>query len=84
MCYNLVGKENKMSIGVRLPIDLEERLNDLCKETHRTRSFYIREALQEFLDDREDYLLALAVKERISAGKEKLYSLEDIAKEFDL
>lgn len=73
-----------MTVGVRLPDDLEKRLNTLCAETHRAKSFYIRKALEEFLDDREDYLLALAVKERISAGKEKTYTLDEIKQEFDL
>lgn len=73
-----------MTISLRLPEDLERRLNNLAKETHRTKTFYLQRALENFLEDREDYLLALAVKERISSGKEKLYTLEEVEKELGL
>lgn len=66
-----------MTISLRLSEDLERRLNTLAKETHRSKTFYIRQALADFLEDRADYYLALAVKERIAAGKEKLYTLEE-------
>lgn len=69
-----------MTTAVRLPEDLETRLNHLAKETHRSKTFYIKQALEEFLEDREDYLLALAVKERIRNGTEKTYSLSEAKK----
>ncbi len=47
-------------IAVRLPKALETRLEKVANETHRSKSYYIREALEQFLEDREDYLLAVA------------------------
>jgi RHH-type transcriptional regulator, rel operon repressor / antitoxin RelB len=47
-------------IAVRLPKELEAQLERVAKETHRPKSFYIRKALEQFLEDREDYLLAIA------------------------
>jgi RHH-type rel operon transcriptional repressor/antitoxin RelB len=32
-------------IGIRLPADIEGRLNKLAKATGRTKSYYVREAL---------------------------------------
>lgn len=36
-------------IAVRLPADLENRLDDLAVETGRTKAFHIREAITEYL-----------------------------------
>lgn len=64
-------------LGVRLPEDLEKRLDQLSKETHRSKSYYVKRALEEFLQDREDYLLALARYEKVEQG-ERTYSLDEI------
>lgn len=47
-------------LAVRLPNYLEDKLENLSKETNRSKSFYIKKALEQFLEDREDYLLAVA------------------------
>ena len=48
-----------MPIAVRLNARLEERLEKLAKRTGRSKSLYIRRALEEYLDEQEDYLIAL-------------------------
>lgn len=45
-------------LAVRLPEDIEQRIEALAQQTGRTKSFYVREAIQEYLDDMEDYYLA--------------------------
>lgn len=55
--------------SVRLPEDIEHRLNALAMETHRTKSFYIVEALRNCLEDFEDVYAAV---ERISSPNRKL------------
>ena len=40
-------------LGVRLPNLLEERLNALSKSTHRPKSYYVKAALQSYLDEYE-------------------------------
>jgi len=45
-------------LSIRLPQDIENRLEKLAKSTGRTKSFYVREAILEHLDDLEDYYLA--------------------------
>jgi len=64
-------------LGVRLPEDLEKRLDQLSKETHRSKSYYVKRALEEFLQDQEDYLLALARYEKVEQG-ERTYSMQEI------
>lgn len=49
---------------VRLSELLEHRLSDLANETNRSKSYYVKKAIQDFLDDNEDHLLALARLEK--------------------
>jgi RHH-type rel operon transcriptional repressor/antitoxin RelB len=70
-------------LGVRLPEELEKRLNRLASETHRTRSYYVKRALEQFLEDQEDYLLALSRSEKVKKG-ERTYTLEEAKKKLGL
>lgn len=45
-------------IAVRLPSRIEKRLEKLARKTGRTKTFYVREAILQYLDDLEDYHLA--------------------------
>lgn len=45
-------------LAIRLPKDIEDRLDNLAKQTGRTKTFYVREAIMEHLDDLEDVYLA--------------------------
>ena len=69
---------------VRLNEDTQARLRHLAKETGRTMSFYIREAVEAHLEDMEDIYLAEKVSEDIRAGKSELIDWEDVKKEFNL
>lgn len=70
--------------GLRLPETLETRLNHLAHETKRSKSFYIRQAIQEFLEEHEDYLLAAASYEEYLRSGKKGVSLEKIKKKYKL
>lgn len=67
---------------IRLPENMEKRLSQLAKETHRTKSYYVKQAIEEFLEEREDYLLALAAMERFERGEEKAIPFEEILKKY--
>jgi len=47
-------------LTVRLSPQLEARLNRLAERTGRPKSFYAKRAIAEFLDEQEDYLIAVA------------------------
>ncbi|HLW80143.1 MAG TPA: anti-toxin [Terriglobia bacterium] len=47
-------------LSVRLSPKLEARLDRLAKRTGRPKAFYAKRAIQEFLDEQEDYLIAVA------------------------
>jgi RHH-type rel operon transcriptional repressor/antitoxin RelB len=46
-------------VSVRLPKELEDRLTVLAKITKRSKSFYIREAVEKYLEEMEDIYIAL-------------------------
>jgi RHH-type rel operon transcriptional repressor/antitoxin RelB len=46
-------------LAIRLPKEIEERLEQLAQKTGRSKSYYARQAILEYLDDLEDYYLAL-------------------------
>ncbi|MGH9396627.1 MAG: type II toxin-antitoxin system RelB family antitoxin [Terriglobia bacterium] len=60
--------------------ELEARLEKLAKKTGRSKSYYAKEAIRQFLEDREDYLLGIAVLER----KEPTISLEELERRLGL
>ena len=45
-------------LTLRLPPDIEQRLDALAKKTGRSKSFYAREAILRQIEDIEDYYLA--------------------------
>jgi RHH-type rel operon transcriptional repressor/antitoxin RelB len=48
---------------------MDEKLSRLAQETGRSKSYYVKQAISDFLEEREDYLLALAVLERDEAKR---------------
>ena len=71
-------------LSVGLPEDLEKRLEALAKATGRSKTYYVREALIQKLEDMEDLYLAEAVMERIASGEEKTTPLADVERELGL
>ncbi len=47
-------------LTVRLSPKMEARLNKLAKRTGRPKAYYAKRAIAEFLDEQEDYLIAVA------------------------
>jgi RHH-type rel operon transcriptional repressor/antitoxin RelB len=66
--------------AVRLPKELDERLAKLAKETGRTKSYYARRAIEEWLDEREDYFIALQRLEEVERGG-RTHSLDEVKRE---
>ncbi|MBM3611087.1 MAG: ribbon-helix-helix protein, CopG family [Alphaproteobacteria bacterium] len=70
--------------GLRLPEGLDGRLNHLAAETKRSKSFYLREALEEYLEEHEEALLAIASYEDYMKSGRKGISLSEIKKKYNL
>jgi RHH-type rel operon transcriptional repressor/antitoxin RelB len=71
-------------LAVRLPQSIEKRLERLARRTGRTKTFYVREALLEHLEDMEDMYLAEGALERIRTGEERTIPLKDVMKRHGL
>jgi len=70
--------------SIRLSDDLDARLERLARLTGRSKSFYVKHAIQEQIEDLEDLHLARKVAKRVADGRERLISLEDLERELDL
>jgi RHH-type rel operon transcriptional repressor/antitoxin RelB len=69
-------------LAVRLPEDIESRLDELAKRTGRPKSYYVREALAEYLADLEDFYLA--EKRMKSYSETKAIPLDEVMRKHGL
>jgi RHH-type rel operon transcriptional repressor/antitoxin RelB len=63
-------------LAIRLPEEIESRLEDLARRTGRTKTYYAREAILAYLDDLEDFYLAEERMKRYDASRTVL--LDDV------
>jgi RHH-type transcriptional regulator, rel operon repressor / antitoxin RelB len=66
VCIYPQRKKDKImtvQIAVRVPEEVVKRLDRLARKTKRTRTYYVRQAILEHLQDLEDYYLALSRQE---------------------
>ncbi len=66
--------------AVRLSEATEKRLDQLARKTGRTKSFYLRKALEQHLDDMEDYYLGMQTLEKTK----RVYSKQEAKRELGL
>jgi len=68
-------------LSVRLDTHTEQFLETLAKETHRPKSFFVKEALKNYMQDMEDYYEA-----QVRSGEENrnLISVEELEKSLGL
>ncbi|NBC47648.1 MAG: ribbon-helix-helix protein, CopG family [Gammaproteobacteria bacterium] len=73
-----------METSIRLPDATEQRLNELSRQTGRSKAEYLREFIEQGLDDAEDYQLASVVIEQVRKGEEPVHSAADVKKDLGL
>ena len=71
-------------LAIRLPAEIETRLDALARATGRTKTYYAKEAIVKHLEDLEDAYLAESAYERFKAGGEKAVPLEEVLREHGL
>jgi RHH-type rel operon transcriptional repressor/antitoxin RelB len=65
-------------ISIRVSEDIDRRLGELASRTGRSRTFYVREAILDHLEDLEDaYLGEEALREFRESGEPSI-PLEDV------
>jgi RHH-type transcriptional regulator, rel operon repressor / antitoxin RelB len=80
LLYNL---ENIMSstISLRLPDQLANELNDIARETERSKSFHIQKALELYLQEQADLQIA---RDRQNDVTDHAVDIQELRKQFDL
>ena len=73
-----------MATSIRLAPETEQRLRFLAAQTGRSKAFYLRELIENGIDDLEDYYLAADVLERVRQGRERLHPAADVKADLDL
>lgn len=67
-------------LAIRLPEEIEDRLTALATKTGRTKTFYAKEAILEYMDELEDKYLAI---NRIE-NPAKRWTLDELEQGLDL
>jgi RHH-type rel operon transcriptional repressor/antitoxin RelB len=68
-------------LSVRLNSDLEEKLDQLSIKTNRSKSFYVKQALENYLNDMDDYF---EVKSRDSNSENYMLNITDLEDRLDV
>jgi RHH-type rel operon transcriptional repressor/antitoxin RelB len=71
-------------LSIRLDDDLAARLERLARTTGRSKSFYVKQAIEDHIEDLEDLYIAQKVLERIADGRERLIPLEDLERKLGM
>lgn len=69
-----------MATSLRLDPEIERRYEALARRTHRTKSYYLREAIEQAIDRLEFEYRILSISEDVRAGRMKTYTLDEAEK----
>jgi len=65
------------AVSIRLPEDVAKRLEELAKSLDRSKTYIVTKALREYLEEYEDYLIAL---HRLNDKDDKAVSEKELVK----
>lgn len=71
-------------LAIRLPAEIEQRLEALALATGRTKTFYAREAILEYMDDLEDLYLAESRLGALREGRSRTFTLDEVERDLGL
>jgi RHH-type transcriptional regulator, rel operon repressor / antitoxin RelB len=71
-------------LAIRLPPEIEKQLAALAKKTGRTKTFYAREAILNYLEDLEDSMIAEKRLDAFYKSGAKTIPLEDVLKRYGM
>ncbi len=78
MTYHTKGA---IVLSVRLTKEMEKRIDRLAKSTQRPKSFFVKEALNNYLEDMEEYYEVL---KRRNDPNRNLITLEELERALDV
>jgi RHH-type transcriptional regulator, rel operon repressor / antitoxin RelB len=71
-------------LAIRLPPEIEKQLERLAKRTGRTKTFYAREAILNYLEDMEDSLIAEKAWDAFEKSGRKTIPMADVLKRYGM
>jgi RHH-type transcriptional regulator, rel operon repressor / antitoxin RelB len=71
-------------LAIRLPAEIEKRLDRIAKRSGRTKTWYAREAILRHLEDLEDLEAAERELIAIREGRRRTYTLEEVERTLGL
>lgn len=71
-------------ISLRVDDSIYNQLDNLSKKSGIDKAKFLKQALLEFMEDREDYFLAVEALEDLKAGRDKIVSWDEVKKELDI
>lgn len=71
-------------LAVRLPKEIEHRLQFLAEQTGRSKTFYVKEAVLKHLEEMEDIFLSDQALKQFRESGEEVVSLETLERELGL
>lgn len=82
-CIHFIGTQI-IATSILLTPETKRRLDFLSAQTGRTKAFYLRQMIENGIEDMEDYYLAAEVMERVRKGQEKTYFTAEVRKDLGL
>ena len=73
-----------MATSIRLAPETKQRLDFLASSTGRTKAYYLREIIEQGIEDMEDYYLAADVLARVRKGQEAVHSSANLRADLGL
>lgn len=71
----------RTSVSVRISEELIEKLDEIAKETERSRAFHIQKALEAYFEELADLQIAL---DRLHDVTDPVISLDEMRKKFEV
>lgn len=73
-----------VNISAHIPFELAQRLERIAKLEERTKSYYVKKSLEEYLEDIEDCLIAKKGYNEYVASGNKGTTLQELATELNI
>lgn len=73
--------KNEVILSLRIPKALNDKLEEIAKKTDRVKSYLVRKALEEYLEDLEDYLVAF---ERYTREDKEYLTTEEVKRYLEI
>jgi RHH-type rel operon transcriptional repressor/antitoxin RelB len=71
-------------LSLRVDDEIYNQLDSLSKKSGINKTKFLKQALLEYMEDREDYFLAIEALEDLKSGRDKIVSWDEVQKELGL